>query len=340
MDKQLVAIDAKTLASIPFDRLEGRDAEIALVTISRTTHGDRDISMYDGFDVVIASLGEPQEGSFARARFCALLRRRTDGAIRMIRHWAQDGFMETDMMVADGDRWRIDAAFSTHGITTKINVSALCHAYQRTEATTADIQAHDASVLRELSWQARQAEGRAMDSNLARTFRDTAIDLMPHRPGPMTPPAKQPSWYADWGVKNWYVGDTTSIGKHHAVNSHHLKTLVERLDAAGDSEAADTLRWMGWHRDLDVNRDRFLSDEAVTVLHERIAHLEEALRSIADMETQTHHVTDSVMRQMPTTCLSQYRVGQAVDDALSESKRMAHNYGTFAGLPTENTPKD
>jgi len=232
MDSQLVAIDDETLATIPFDRLEGAAAQDALVAISRATHGDCDVSMYEGFDPIVACRGE-QEDSILRARFCALLRRRSDGAIRMVRQWAHDGFMETDTMVADGDRWTIEAAFSTHDITTRINVTALCHAYQRTDAAPADVEAHDAAVRREMTWQLRRIAGRAM----------------------------------------------------------------------GPSPAIDA-------RNASAQEDR-------------IRHLEAALRSIPAMETQTHHVTDSVMRQLPTTCLSHYQVERTVENALSRSERMA-----------------
>lgn len=243
MDSQLVAITAETLSKIPFEALRGDAAQQALVAISRATHGDRDISMYEGFDPVVASRGE-QDGSILKARFAALLRRRSDGAIRMVRHWAHDGFMEMDTMVADGDRWMIEAAFSTHDIRTQINVSALCHAYERTDAAPADVEAHDAVVRREMTWQLRRIAARAMGPSPA-------------------------------------------------------------IDAQGAS-----------------------------VLEERIRHLEAALRSVAAMEPQTHYVTDSVMRQLPTACLSQYRVGQVVEDALSKSGRMARTYASLAGMPS------
>jgi len=240
MDSQLVAIDDETLDTIPFDRLEGTAAQDALVAISRATHGDCDVSMYEGFDPIVACRGE-QEDSILRARFCALLRRSSDGAIRLVRQWAHDGFMETDTMVADGDRWTIEAAFSTHDITTRINVSALCHAYQRTDAAPADVEAHDATVRREMAWQLRRIAGRAM----------------------------------------------------------------------GPSPAIDA-------RNASAQEDR-------------IRHLEAALRSIPAMETQTHHVTDSVMRQLPTTCLSHYRVERAVEDALSQSARIGLVHDTIGG---------
>jgi hypothetical protein len=239
MDSQLVAIADETLATIPFDRLEGPAAQDALIAISRATHGDCDVSMYKGFDPIVASRGE-QDGSILRARFVALLRRRSDGAIRMVRQWAHDGFMETDTMVADGDRWTIEAAFSTHDVITRINVSALCHAYQRTDAAPADVEAHDAAVRREMAWQLRRIAGRAM----------------------------------------------------------------------GSSPAIDA--------------------ERASLLEERIHHLEASLRSIAAMETRTHHVTDSVMRQLPTNCLSHYYVAQAVEDALAQSARLGARHDALA----------
>lgn len=247
MDKQLVAITEESLATIPFGRLEGASAQNALVNISRATHGDRDVSMYEGFDPIVACRGE-QDGSILRARFVALLRRRSDGAIRMVRHWAHDGFMETDTMVADGDRWTIEAAFSTHDVTTRINVSALCHAYERTDATPDDVEAHDAHVRREMSWHLRRVAGRAM----------------------------------------------------------------------GDSPAIDA--------------------QAAAILQERVRHLEGALRSIAAMETRTHHVTDSVMRQMPTTCLSHYYVKREVEDALAQSARIGARHDALTGPAPETAP--
>jgi len=186
MDKQLVAITTETLAKITFGRTDDTSYADTLVGISQATHGDRDVSMYEGYDLVVARYGEQSDGSILKARFAALLRRQSDGAIRLVRQWAIDGFLETDIMVPHDRRSLIEEAFSTHDVTTRIGVSALCHAYERTDATDEDVLAHDATVLRELAWHVRRAAGAVMTPSLSETLSDTARNLLPTRSGPLT----------------------------------------------------------------------------------------------------------------------------------------------------------
>lgn len=44
------------------------------------------------------------------------------------------------------------------------------------------------------------------------------------------------------------------VGKHAASNDHHLRQLLERLDAEGDSEAADTIAWLVWWKEFHSTR--------------------------------------------------------------------------------------
>lgn len=48
----------------------------------------------------------------------------------------------------------------------------------------------------------------------------------------------------------------TKVGRHQAENRHHLRATIEALDAAGFSDAADTLVWQVWHQVNSVARAR------------------------------------------------------------------------------------
>jgi hypothetical protein len=52
----------------------------------------------------------------------------------------------------------------------------------------------------------------------------------------------------------------------------------------------------------------------------RIRKLEEALRKIDALNVQTHHVTDSTMRQHETECLSRYFVREIIAAALKDEE--------------------
>jgi len=67
-----------------------------------------------------------------------------------------------------------------------------------------------------------------------------------------------------------YVGRKPSISKHRAINNVHIKGVVDRLDEIGETEAADTLIWMLWWRDLDAERERFLINDWQERLAEKI----------------------------------------------------------------------
>jgi hypothetical protein len=69
-----------------------------------------------------------------------------------------------------------------------------------------------------------------------------------------------------------YAGRVPSISKHRAINNVHIKTVVDRLDAVGEEEAADTLIWLLWWRDLDFERERFL----ISDMQERLTELIDA----------------------------------------------------------------
>lgn len=75
-----------------------------------------------------------------------------------------------------------------------------------------------------------------------------------------------------------YVGyKPTTVSKHRAVNNVHLKSVVDRLVAAGDHEAADTIIWQMWWRNIDAERERFL----IKQFREQIAEkVDEALGSL------------------------------------------------------------
>ncbi|MFZ3482085.1 hypothetical protein [Sphingomonas sp. 3-13AW] len=170
MCNDLVAISTATLATIPFPKIESRNADATLVSISRAPHGDSDTSMYEGFDVIYAGAGEDDERSILKPRFVALLRRRADGAVRLIRPWSPAALLEgleLDMMVFRSDKWMIVEAFSTHDITSKINASALCQADEYTSANDQDIRQHDIATIDRLSVEVRRAAKRVIDPALA-----------------------------------------------------------------------------------------------------------------------------------------------------------------------------
>lgn len=48
----------------------------------------------------------------------------------------------------------------------------------------------------------------------------------------------------------------TRVGKHQATNWAHLRQTIDTLDAAGHSDAADTLIWTVWHEVSGVARAR------------------------------------------------------------------------------------
>jgi hypothetical protein len=50
----------------------------------------------------------------------------------------------------------------------------------------------------------------------------------------------------------------TVVSKHKAPNNVHLKQLVDRLTAAGDHEAADTIVWLVWWSEIQANREKYL----------------------------------------------------------------------------------
>jgi hypothetical protein len=337
MDGTLVSLTPESVVRIGLGHAAWLHADM-LVAISQATHGDRDVSAYEGFEPLVVGFGEETHGSILRPRFAALLRRTSDGAVRMIRHWAHDGFMEQDLMVADGDRWTIEAAFATHDAATRDQASLLCHADERTEATAADVRAHDAAALREIAWQARRLSRRMMTPSLEATTADMARDVEPPRDGPLRAPGGRQAWFAGFGGEPWYVGYRPIIGREHACNVHHLKALAARLDEGGDAEAASTLRWLGWRNDLDANRNRFLADEATRIQERRVEALEAALRAVLDLRPTTHHWTDSTMRQNPTECFSVYAVGEIVREALEASRQDGLSYAAFSGR-IERTPK-
>lgn len=47
---------------------------------------------------------------------------------------------------------------------------------------------------------------------------------------------------------------TSGVGKHKCRNDVHLRQIIERLDAAGDHEAADTIAGLVWNCDLMLMR--------------------------------------------------------------------------------------
>ena len=67
-----------------------------------------------------------------------------------------------------------------------------------------------------------------------------------------------------------YVGRKPTISKHRAMNNAHLRALIDRLDASGDAEAADTVAWLIWWEDINSNRERFLIEQHYEALADRV----------------------------------------------------------------------
>jgi hypothetical protein len=112
----------------------------------------------------------------------------------------------------------------------------------------------------------RQMHATAVDLGYP-SILEALEDLAAMREGvaPISAPANgepDPAWAAIKRAIDQFVGRVPSIGKHRALNNSHLAELVERLDAAGDKEAADTIVWQCWWRALDRERERFLLTDA------------------------------------------------------------------------------
>jgi hypothetical protein len=91
---------------------------------------------------------------------------------------------------------------------------------------------------------------------------DAALEL---DAGPIEPPENgepDPAWRAIKRAIDQFAGRIPTISKHRATNNSHIAAVVSRLDAAGDSEAADTIVWQCWFRALDRERERFLLADA------------------------------------------------------------------------------
>lgn len=85
------------------------------------------------------------------------------------------------------------------------------------------------------------------------------------QPAPIEAPENgetDPEWRAIRRAIDQFVGRVPTISKHRAVTNAHIAAVVERLDAAGDREAADTIVWQCWWRALDRERERFLMQDA------------------------------------------------------------------------------
>lgn len=96
-------------------------------------------------------------------------------------------------------------------------------------------------------------------------YLDQALAAMREGADPISAPANgepDPEWAAIKRAIDQFVGRVPSIGKHRALNNAHLAAQVERLDATGDKEAADTIVWQCWWRALDRERERFLLADA------------------------------------------------------------------------------
>ena len=93
----------------------------------------------------------------------------------------------------------------------------------------------------------------------------TALVKASGEPGEVVPPAngeRNPELAAIKRTIDYFVERRPVIGKHHAVNTAHITTVVANLDAIGEREAADTIVWLVWHRALDRERERFLTEDA------------------------------------------------------------------------------
>lgn len=89
------------------------------------------------------------------------------------------------------------------------------------------------------------------------------------------------------------------VGKHQATNWVHLRQTIDALDAAGMTDAADTLIWVVWHEVNGVARAREFYDITVRESGEARAEADRLLAGIReviaiceqDARDQAHNAT-------------------------------------------------
>lgn len=101
-----------------------------------------------------------------------------------------------------------------------------------------------------------------MDSNLedGRVLSDPAL-VSDQAASRLAPAGFDPSrGYEPFPLPEWCVGRKPIISKERSQHKETLRRLVDRLDVAGDHEAADTIVWLMWWRNIADNRAQFFID--------------------------------------------------------------------------------
>jgi hypothetical protein len=75
---------------------------------------------------------------------------------------------------------------------------------------------------------------------------------------PAAAPAQDYDQVQRLGIDKWKPG---VVSKHLAVHDDHLRKVMSRLTAAGDDEAAETIAWLVWWRQLEANWKLYFNRE-------------------------------------------------------------------------------
>lgn len=178
MQTELASVDETRLTAL-IGAIPDAEANAAMLTkLARTVHGHVDISIYEGFDVILSAPARDDDKPAKLVRHAALLRRRTDGALRLVRHWASAEPIEGDVLVPHGAYSMVREAFSLHSRKHVQLVSRIEDACTGTPMSALDMAINDASVVHETATRLRRASWRCADPETALMLQNMSKDLM------------------------------------------------------------------------------------------------------------------------------------------------------------------
>lgn len=175
-----------TLATLPTEapalaealEAQGGREDALLVSIPMATHGDRDVSAFAGYDALVAGHADAEPGTIIKPMFCALLRRRSDGALRFVRYGLQpDGLVDEDRLVPHDVRSECHEAFRRHPKHMLRLVSHLLEDCVAAEAGDEDVKAHDDALAARLRLIIQRESKRFMDEARGAALKRCANDI-------------------------------------------------------------------------------------------------------------------------------------------------------------------